>query len=218
MSTITITAFQWAPEFARGLVRDLRVRWALEEAGLEYRERLLGMGDQKSSEHRKRQPFEQIPTYEENGLVLFESGAIVLHIANQSEALMPADPGGRARVTAWIFAALNSIEPAIANLAEIDLFHSERDWASQRRPDLVERVSGRLGQLSRWLDRREYLEGDRFTAADLMMTTVLRIPRNTDLVEQHSNLAEYRERCQTRPAFRQALANHLAPFDKAETA
>lgn len=208
---ITVTAFRWVPPFAQGLVRDLRVRWALEEAGLPYRARLIGPEDQGTPEHRARQPFGQVPAYEEDGLVLFESGAIVRHIAARSEALAPADPAARARMDAWMFAALNSIEPAIQGIAEIDLFHAGEDWARQRRPAALEAARERLEDLSRWLDGREYLEG-RFTAADLLMTTVLRILRHTELVARVPNLKAYRLRCEDRPAFRKALADQMAPF------
>src|SRR5438034_3991009 len=131
---IRVSAFRWVPPFARGLVRDLRVRWALEEACLPYEERLIGPEDQASDSYRRLQPFGQVPAYEEDGLVLFESGAIVLHVAERSETLMPCDPKRRARVTAWMFAALNTMEPRIQNLAEIDLFHAEEEWAKLRRP------------------------------------------------------------------------------------
>ena len=208
---IRVSAFRWVPPFAQGLVRDLRVRWALEEAGLAYEERLLGPGDQGSESYRRLQPFGQVPVLEEDGLVLFESGAIVLHVAERSERLLPADPAARARVTAWMFAALNSVEPAIQNLAEIDLFHADAEWAKLRRPAVVERVQARLAALAASLDGRDYLV-DRFTAADLLMTTVLRILRHTDLVATNPVLDTYRQRCEARPAFQKALADQLAPF------
>jgi glutathione S-transferase len=208
---IKVSAFRWVPPFAQGLVRDLRVRWALEEAGLAYEERLIGPEDQASESYRRLQPFGQVPAYEEDGLVLFESGAIVMHVAERSEALMPAGPSGRARTRTWMFAALNSVEPHIQNLAAIDLFHAEEEWAKQRRPAAVDMVKSRLESLSGWLDGRDYLE-DRFTAADLLMTTVLRILRHTDIVAQIPKLDAYRTRCEARPAFRKAMEDHLAPF------
>jgi len=213
MNTIRVSAFRWVPPFAQGLVRDLRVRWALEEAGLAYAERLIGPEDQTSQSYRGLQPFGQVPTYEEDGLELFESGAIVLHVAQRSEALMPSDPKGQARMNTWICAALNTLEPHISNLAEIDLFHPEEEWAKAHRPAAVEAVKRRLTELSRWLDGRDYLE-DRFTAADLIMTTVLRILRHTDLVAQMPLLEAYRLRCEARPAFQKALADQLAVFAK----
>ncbi|AUX39064.1 glutathione S-transferase [Sorangium cellulosum] len=211
MTKIRVSAFRWVPPFAQGLVRDLRVRWALEEAGLVYEERLIGQGDQASESYRRLQPFGQVPTYEEDGLVLFESGAIVLHIAERSDVLMPSDPAARARCKAWMFAALNTIEPPIQNVAEIDLFCPEEAWAKQRRPAAVQAVKERLEQLSAWLGGREYLE-DHFTAGDLLMTTVLRILRHTDLVAQIPALEAYRLRCEARPAFQRALAAQMAPF------
>jgi len=215
---ITISAFRWVPTFARGLVRDLRVRWALEEAGLPYEAWLIGPDDQKSESYRSMQPFGQVPAYEEDGLVLFESGAILLHIADRSEVLMPTDPKARGRVTAWMFAALNSVEPHIQNLTAIDLFHAEEDWAKQRRPAALKLAQTRLTALSDWLDGREYLE-DRFTVADLLMTTVLRVPRHTDLVAQMPTLEAYRLRCEARPAFKKALAAQMADFaDRASAA
>ena len=208
---IRVTAFRWVPPFAAGLVRDLRVRWALEEAGLAYEERLIGQEEQASPDFRKEQPFGQVPVYEEDGLVLFESGAILLHIAERSEALLPADPPGRARATAWIFAALNSVEPHVQNLALIDLFYKDAEWAKLRRPGALEFAQKRLAAVAEWLGGRDYLE-DRFTAGDLMMTTVLRNLRHTDLVTGHPTLGPYLSRCESRPAFQKALADQLAPF------
>jgi glutathione S-transferase len=208
---IKVSAFRWVPDFARGLVRDLRVRWALEEAGLPYEPRLIGPDDQKSDAYRAMQPFGQVPAYEEDGLVLFESGAILLHIAQRSDALMPSDAKARARTTAWMFAALNSIEPHIQNLTAIDLFHADQDWAKQRRPGALQLAQSRLKSLSDWLASRNYLE-DRFTVADLLMTTVLRIPRHCDLIAQYPTLDAYRLRCEARPTFRRALDAQMADF------
>jgi glutathione S-transferase len=208
---IKIYAFRWVPPFAQGLVRDLRVRWALEEAGLAYDVELIGPEEQQSAKYRRLQPFGQVPVYEEEGLTLFESGQIVLHVAERSEALMPADTAGRARARSWMFAALSSVEPAIANLTELDLFNEGQEWAKLRRPAAFEAAGERLSLLADWLGDREYLEG-RFTAGDLLMTTVLRIPRHTDLLAQHPKLDAYRRRCEARPAFGRALAAQLAPF------
>jgi glutathione S-transferase len=211
---IKVSAFRWVPPFARGLVRDLRVRWALEEAGLPYETRLLGPDEKKSSEYRAMQPFGQVPTFEGDGIVLFESGAILLHIAEQSDVLMPSDAKGRARTITWMFAALNSVEPGIQNLAAIDLFHADEEWAKARRPGAVKEAQTRLAALADWLGGRDYLE-DRFTVADLLMTTVLRIPRNTDLIAQIPVLEAYRLRCEARPAFTRALAAQMADFTDA---
>src|SRR5215475_2076320 len=188
---ITISAFQWVPEFARGQVRDLRARWALEEAGLPYKTRLLTQGDQDKSDYRALQPFGQVPIFEEDGFTLFESGAIVLHIAERSETLLPMDPEARARATQWLIAALNSIEPFIMDVARIDLFHKDQEWAKLRRPGAVEFAHRRLGALSRSLGDKDYLEGDRFTAGDLMMATVLRIM--PQLTNEYPNLTAFVE-------------------------
>jgi glutathione S-transferase len=211
---ITVTAFRWVPEFARGLVRDLRVRWALEEAGLPYREKLIGPEDQTSTDYRALQPFGQVPAFEEDGLSLFESGAIVLHIGARSPALMPTDDAGRARATTWVLAALNSIEPRILQLGEIDLFAADQEWAKLRRPEVEKIVKRRLSELAAWLGERDFLEG-RFTVGDLMMTTVLRVLRHTDLVATEPRLKAYQERCEARPAFQRALSAQLAAFGAA---
>jgi glutathione S-transferase len=209
---ITLTAFKWVPDFARGQVRDLRARWALEEAGLPYKTRLLEQGDQDKPEYRALQPFGQVPLLEEDGLVLFESGAIVLHIGARSESLLPSELGARARATQWLIAALNSIEPFVMNVAMIDLFYANEEWAKLRRPGAVEFVQNRLAALSQSLDGKPYLDGDHFTAGDLMMTTVLRILKHTDIVTSDARLAAYVERCTSRPAFTRALEAQLGDF------
>jgi glutathione S-transferase len=213
MTTIQVSVFRAVPPFAQGLVRDIRVRWALEETGQAYSERVIGPEDQKSETYRRLQPFGQVPAYEEGDLVLFESAAIVHHVAQRSEALMPADPAGRARVTAWMFAAMNTIEPHIQNLGAIDLFYAKEDWAKARRPGAVEAVQTRLKDLAAYLGERSFLEG-RFTAADLLMTTVLRMLRHTDIVAQIPVLEKYRLRCEARPAFQKALAAQMAVFER----
>ena len=209
---ITISAFKWVPDVARGQVRDLRPRWALEEAGLPYRTRLLTQGDQDKPEYRALQPFGQVPILEENGLVLFESGAIVLHIGERSEALLPQDPGARSRATQWLVAALNSIEPFVMNVALIDFLYANEEWAKLRRPGAVEFVKKRLGALSKALGDKPFLDGDRFTAGDLMMATVLRILNKTDIVSSDERLGAYVDRCTSRPAFRRALDAQLGDF------
>jgi glutathione S-transferase len=208
-----VSAFRWVPPFAQGLVRDLRVRWALEEAGLAYEEWLIGPEDQKSERYRRLQPFGQVPIYEEDGLEMFESGAIVLHIAERSEALMPSEPKARARTQTWMFAALNSIEPHLQNFVALDAFYAKEEWAKLRRPSALEMAQGRLNALAGWLQGREYLE-ERFTAGDLLMTTVLRVLRETELVAKMPVLEAYRQRCEARPAFQKALAAQMAPFAK----
>jgi glutathione S-transferase len=211
---ITLTTFSWVPPFARGLVRDMRARWALEEAGLPYQARLIGLEDRDGASHRERQLFGQVPVLEEDGLVLFESGAILLHIAGRSEALMPADPAGRARAVCWVFAALNSMEPPIQNLAEIDLFHAEEAWAKARRSGAEQAARRRLSELAAHLDGRDWLEA-RFTAGDLMMACVLKILRHTDLVDDYPPLRAYLGRCESRPAYDRALKAHMNVFEAA---
>ena len=206
---ITISAFRWVPPFAQGQVRDLRVRWALEEAGLPYRTRLLEQGDQDKADYRALQPFGQVPIFEEDGQVLFESGAIVLHLAARSEALLPKDAGARARATQWLIAALNSIEPHIMNVATIELFYADQEWAKLRRPGARDFALHRLGSLAKALGDKPYLDGERFTAGDLMMTTVLRII--PELVAD-ARLTAYVKRCTARPAFQRALDAQMGDF------
>ena len=215
---IEVSAFKWVPPFARGLVRDLRVRWALEEAGLPYRARLIDFDDRETAAYRALQPFGQVPVYRDGELAMFESGAIVLHIAAGAPALMPPDQDGRARATAWLFAALNSIEPPIQNLAELDLFNADQEWARLRRPGLVAFVEQRLRELAASLGDSDYLEAGGFTAGDLMMVTVLRNLRHTDLMAKFPTLAAYQARCEARPAFQNALAAQLGDFVELEPA
>jgi glutathione S-transferase len=206
---IMISAFRWVPPFAQGQVRDLRVRWALEEAGLPYRTRLLEQGDQDKPDYRALQPFGQVPIFEEGGRVLFESGAIVLHIGERTEELLPKDAGARARATQWLIAALNSIEPHIMNVAVLGLFYADQEWAKLRRPSAMEFARHRLNCLAKALGDKPYLDGERFTAGDLMMTTVLRI--FPELVVE-PRLAAYVERCTARPAFKRALDAQMSDF------
>lgn len=213
MSRIRITAFKWVPPMVQGLVRDLRLRWALEEAGLRYEEKLLGPGEQNSPEHRAVQPFGQVPVYEEDDLVLFESGAIVLHIGERCPTLLPVDAAKRARARTWVLAALNSMEPHIQSLTSGDLFFANEEWARLRRPGAEKMVQTRLDQLAAALGTRDCLEGE-FTAGDLVMTTVLRLLRHTDLVTNMPVLAAYQARCEARPAFQRALAAQVGHFAK----
>ena len=212
---ITISAFKWVPESARGQVRDLRARWALEEAGLPYKTRLLEQGDQDKPEYRALQPFGQVPILEEDGAVLFESGAIVLYIGERSEALLPKDSRARARAVQWLIAALNSVEPFVMNVALIDLFYANEEWAKLRRPGAVAFVQRRLSALSRSLGDKPFLDGERFTAGDLMMTTVLRILKHTDIVTSDKRLAAYIDLCTARPAFKRALDAQVGDFREA---
>jgi glutathione S-transferase len=213
MTDICITAFKWVPPFAQGLVRDLRVRWALEEAGLPYSEKLLGAGEQNLPAHRAVQPFGQVPVYQEDDLTLFESGSILIHIGEKSEVLLPRDAAKRARAFTWMFAALNSVEPQVQNLTTIDLFFPNEEWAKARRPAAEKLAMARLNAIAASLEGRDYLEGE-FTVADLLMTTVLRFLRHTSLVKDIPVLAAYQARCEARPAFQRALAAQLAHFEK----
>jgi glutathione S-transferase len=212
---ITISAFKWVPDFAQGQVRDLRARWALEEACLPYRTRLLEQGDQDKPEYRALQPFGQVPILEEDGLVLFETGAIVLHIGERCEALLPKDPHARARATQWVVAALNSIEPFLMNVVLIDLVYKDQEWAKLRRPGAVEFAQKRLSALSKSLGDKPYLDGDRFTAGDLLMSSVLRLLKFSDPLGGDARLAAYVERCTARPAFQRALKAQLGDFREA---
>ncbi len=211
---ITISAFKWVPDFARGQVRDLRVRWALEEVGLPYTTLLLEMGDLNKADYRAMQPFGQVPIFREDDLVLFESGAIVLHIGERSETLLPRQSGARARATQWVVAALNSVEPFIMNVVRIAVFYANEEWAKLGRPAAVEAARGRLDALSKSLGDKPYLDGDRFTAGDLMMSTVLRILDKTDIVRRDARLADYIDRCIARPAFRRAIEAQLNDFSE----
>jgi glutathione S-transferase len=209
MEKIAVWGFRWAPPFAQGLVRDLRVRWALEEAGLAYESRLIGIEERNSDAYRRKHPFGMVPVLESGGETMIESGAIVYSIAEGCEALMPA--GRRAETLAWVFVALNTVEPPVQTLSVIDLQRHEEEWAKLRRPGAVDDVMVRLAALSEWLDGRDYLLG-RFTAADILMTTVLRLIRHTDLVAGFSVLDAYVKRCEARPAFQRALRGQMADY------
>ncbi|HEY9132031.1 MAG TPA: glutathione S-transferase family protein [Dyella sp.] len=212
---ITLTTYEWVPDFAAPLMRAFRVRWALEEAGMPYEVRTLALGpEQRSPEHLARQPFGQAPAIEEDGLVLFESGAIALYIGDKSEALLPTDRVDRERATAWVFAALNSVEIWIQQLASLDFFHAQEAWTKEWRPQIEKQVRDRLASLERVLGDKEYLEG-RFTVGDLMMIDVLRILDHTDVLDSYPVLKSYKHRCEGRPAFQRALAAQLEGFKKA---
>lgn len=209
-AAIEITAFRWVPPFAEGLVRDLRARWALEEAGLDYRVRLLGQ--ERPPEYLREQPFDQVPILREGDLQIFESGAIVQYIGEKSETLLPRDQQGRYRAIQWTYAALNSLEPAIFNVLAIDIFYAGEEWAKLRRAGAVEFAKLKLKRVSDWLGDRQWLEGDRFTIGDLIMVTSLRFLRHTDILADFPNLAAYARRGEARPAFQRALADQLAVF------
>jgi glutathione S-transferase len=202
--TATITAFAQAPDRGRGLVRDMRVRWALEEVGQPYAVRLLSFEAMKQPEHRALHPFGQIPTYEEGDLALFESGAIVLHIAETHAGLLPDNADARARAIAWMFAALNTIEPPIAEMGMAFILESDKPWFATRQPMLRERVGARLTELAARLGDDEWLDGT-FSAGDLLMVTVLRRLGASGMLASHSALAAYVARAEARPAFQRAF-------------
>ena len=212
MTKPIITAFDWVPPFAQGQVRDLRVRWAFEEVGQRYDVRYLSQGEQKAPPHRTRQPFGQVPTLEDGDLTLFESGAIVLHIAEAYPGLLPADRAARARAIEWMFAALNSVEPTIMDLSFVTLFEADKPWSAMRRVSVEERIHGRLKDLSARLGDKTWLDGETFTAGDLLMVSVLRILIGEGFVEAYDNLAAYMHRGIDRPAFQRALAAQMDGF------
>jgi glutathione S-transferase len=213
-ATIEITGFRWVPPLAAGLVRDLRARWALEEAGLDYRERLFDFQN-IPADYLREQPFNQVPAFRDGKVEIFETGAIVQYIGEGCEALLPRDTQARYRAIQWTYAALNSVEPGIMNLAIIDLFYPDEQWAKLRRPGAEEFVQLKLKRVADWLGDKQWLE-DSFTIGDLLMISILRILRHTDLVTEHPNLAAYVARGEARPAFKQALADQLAAFAQNE--
>jgi glutathione S-transferase len=209
--TPTITAFERSPDRGRGQARDMRVRWALEEAGEPYDVRLVSFREMKEPAHRGLHPFGQIPTYEDGDLALFESGAIVLHVAGRHGHLLPDEAGPRARAIAWMFAALNTVEPPIVERELAGYVERDKSWYEERLGVLDDRVRHRLGDLSRRLGRADWLDG-AFSAGDLMMVTVLRRLDGSGLLDDHPNLCAYVARGEARPAFRRAFAAQLAVF------
>jgi glutathione S-transferase len=210
----TITAFESSPDEGQGLARDMRVRWALEEVGQPYDVRLLSFERLKEPPHRARNPFGSIPTYEEGGLVLFESGAIVLHIAQRHPGLLPDVPDARARAIMWLFAALNTMEPPIVEREQAPLLEKGESWLDEHLAMIEERVRDRLGDLSRSLGEAEWLDG-AFSAGDLMMILVLRRLDGTGIVEEYPNLAAYVARGEARPAYKRAFADQAAVYTAA---
>ena len=208
---IEVSAFRWVPPFAQGYVRDLRVRWALEEAGLPYQTTLVDFKTTATEQYREWQPFGQVPAFRDGDVEMFESGAIVLYLAEKSDALAPRDPAGRARITTWVLAALNSIEPHVQNLVHLDAFHSGEAWTVERRPQVEAMLDRRLTELAVSLGDKQHLE-DRFSAGDLMMTTVLRELVDGGTLARFPTLDAYRRRCEARPGFVKALADQLEPF------
>ncbi|WP_374469811.1 glutathione S-transferase family protein [Phenylobacterium sp.] len=210
----TITAFERSPDRGRGLARDLRVRWALEEVGQPYEVRLLSFAEMKEPGHRAIHPFGQVPTYEAGALALFESGAIVLHIAERHAGLLPQDPDARARSIAWMFAALNTVEPPIFERALATILERDEPWYAARLAKLEDAIRLRLGDLARRLGESEWLDG-AFSAGDLLMVTVLRRVAGSPLLDAHPNLAAYVARAEARPAYRRAFDDQLAVFTAA---
>ena len=207
----TITAFASSPDRGRGLARDMRVRWALEEVGQAYDVRLVSFAQMKEPPHMARHPFGQIPTYEEAGLTLFESGAIVLHIAETRPGLLPDDPDARARAIGWMFAALSTVEPPILERQTAMFLEQDKPWADERMALILERIRAPLGQLSDRLGEAEWLDG-AFSAGDLMMAHVIRRLSGSGLLEERPNLAAYVARAEARPAYRRAFAAQLKVF------
>jgi glutathione S-transferase len=210
----TITAFKRSPDRGRGLARDMRVRWALEEVGQAYDVRLLEFGEMREAAHRALHPFGQIPTYEEGDLVLFESGAIVFHIAERHGGLLPHDADARARATSWMFAALSTVEPPILDRATATLVERDETWFEQRLPLVEDRIRARLGDLSDRLGDADWLDGE-FSAGDLMMVSVLLRLSGSGILDDYPNLSAYVARGEARPAYRRAFVAQLAVFTAA---
>jgi glutathione S-transferase len=209
--TPTITAFEKSPDRGQGLARDMRVRWALEEVGQPYDVRLVSFATMKKPAHRKLHPFGQIPTYEEGDLTLFESGAIILHIAERHAGLLPADANARARAIAWLFAALNTVEPPIMDRSAVLFLERDKAWYEDRLLSVEGRIRARLSELSGWLADRDWLEGE-FSAGDLLMVSVLLRAKSSGIVEEYPNLSAYVARGEARPAYQRAFAAQLAVF------
>jgi glutathione S-transferase len=206
-----ITAFEQSPDRGRGLARDMRVRWALEEVNQPYDVRLISFSEMKEPAHRALHPFGQIPTYEEGDLALFESGAIVFHIAEHHAGLLPEDANARARAIMWMFAALNTVEPPLVERGMATLVERDKPWYDQRQPLVEERARKPLGELSRRLGDAEWLEG-AFNAGDLMMIAVLFRSKGSGILDEYPNLSAYVGRGEARPAFKRAFAAQLAVF------
>lgn len=209
-AAIEITAFRWVPEPAKGLVKDLRIRWALEEAVLDYRVRLIGT--ERPDGYEKDQPFNQVPCLDDGKVRIFESGAILQYIGEQSEALLPRDPQGKFRAIQWTYAAVSSVEPFVQLRALLGGFWADQGWREAAEPTFDQFSRLRLQQVSDWLGDKQWLEGDRFSIGDLMMITVLRIGDRAGLLADFPTLSAYVNRGEARPAFKQALNDQLAAF------
>jgi glutathione S-transferase len=209
--TITITAFERSPDGGKGLARDMRVRWALEEVGQPYQVRLVSFRAMKEPAHRSLHPFGQIPTYEEGDLVLFETGAIVFHLAERHAGLLPDDANAQARAITWMFAAINTVEPPILELVTAKLIEGDKPWRAERLPLVEGRIRDRLNQLSDRLGNADWLDG-AFSAGDLMMVSVLLRLRPSGILDGHPSLAAYVARGEARPAYQRAFAAQLAVY------
>jgi glutathione S-transferase len=207
----TITTFGWVPEFARGFVRDMRPRWAFEEVGQPYAVNLIT--DSKSPEHRRLQPFGQVPTYRDDEVAIFESGAIVLHIAERAGKLIPVDPAERMRALQWVAAALNSVEPFVMAVAVNDIFEADREWSRARHVKVIADLRTRLADLEAALGDNAWLDGDQFTVGDLMMISVLRGVRGSGELAAFPRVAAYIARGENRPAHRKAMSDHMTTFE-----
>lgn len=210
-ASIEVSGFAWVPDFARGQVRDLRPRWALEEMDLPYSERLLDAMEPRPARYYQEQPWGQVPVLRDGNLLIFESGAILLHLGEKDRRLLPTEAQARLQVTSWLFAAFNSIEPFMMQIVTIDIFAKDEEWATLRRPSLLEFTGQRLDRLVDALGDRDYLAGD-FSIADIAMASILRIPISTDLIASRPKLAAYLTRCEARPAFQRALNTQMETY------
>ena len=207
----TLTAFNWVPEFARGLVRDLRIRWALEEIGRPYQTDLLNAREPRPDAYLARQPFDQVPAFEDGGLKLFETGAILLYLGEQDERLLPTEPQARWTAVSWLFSALNSVEPFIGRITTYDLFHKDKDWMPAAREASLELCKKKLQRVADAIGENDWLAG-QFSVADIAMVTVLNNLRHTDLVAEYPALAAYKKRGEERQAYKRALDAQFADF------
>lgn len=210
-TTTVVTAFDNVPAFARGMVRDIRVRWALEEIGGDYRPQFLDAFAARPEEYRQWQPFGQVPAFADGDMRLFESGAILLYLGEQDERLLPRDSAGRWNATSWLIAALNSVEPSLMQIVNLDVFQAGKPWTEEARPSAVELARSRLRSTENALGEKDWLAGS-FSVADIMMVTVLRNIDHTDILAEFPALSAYKARGEDRPAFRRALADQMAGF------
>lgn len=208
---IEISAFKWVPDFAQGMVRDMRIRWALEEIGQPYEAVLYDATQPRDADYRQWQPFGQVPAFDDGNVRLFESGAILLYLGEQDERLMPRSPQAKWETTTWLIAALNSVEPMLMTIVMYDIFHRDKDWATAARPAALELAEARVKSLSDALAGKDWLTG-QFSIADIMMVTVLRNIKHTDIINGFPKLAAYQKRGEERPAFKRAMKAQMAPF------